>query len=53
MLFFHILFQRRFGRVSSVHFQGLMIKGEVEKSNYKNYHKQITTRDSGNVQSHN
>ena len=52
MLFFHISFQRRFGRVSSVHFQGLMIKGEVEKSNYKNYHKQITTRDSGNVQSH-
>ena len=44
----HILYQRRFGRASSVHFQPLMVK----KSRYKHYNKRITTRDNGNVQSH-
>ena len=43
----HILLQRRFGRVSLVHFQALMMK------NYKDYNKQIATPDNGNVQSHN
>ena len=38
----------RSGRLFSVHFQALMIK-EV---NYKDYNKRITTRDNGNVQSH-
>ena len=45
----HILFQRRFGRVSSVHFQVLMMK----KSRCKNCNWRNTTRDNGNVQSHN
>ena len=38
----HILLQRRFWYVSSVHFQDLMIKKDTS----------ITTGDSGNVQSH-
>ena len=33
---------------SSVHFQALMMK----KLSYKDYNKRITTRDNGNVQSH-
>ena len=39
-----MLFQRRFGRVSSVHFQALRKK----KLSYKYYNKRITTRDNGN-----
>ena len=44
----HILFQRCFGRVSSVYLQALMMK----KLNYKCYNQRITTRYNGNVQSH-
>ena len=44
----HILFQRRFGRVSSVHFQALMMK----KLGYKGYNERITARDNDNIQSH-
>ena len=44
----HILFQRRFGSVSSVHFQALMMK----KLSYKDYNELIITRDNGTVQSH-
>ena len=39
-----MLFQRRFGRVSSVHFQALRKK----KLSYKYYNKRITTCDNGN-----
>ena len=44
----HILFQQRFRRVWSVHFQALTIK----KLRYRYYNKRITNRDNGNVQSH-
>ena len=37
-----------FRRVSSAHFKGLMMKN----ISYKDYNKQMTTRDNGNVQSH-
>ena len=43
-----ILFQQRFGNISSVHFQALVMK----KVKNKYYNKQITTRDNGNNQSH-
>ena len=42
------LFQGFFGRVSSVHFQALMMK----TLRYKCYNKRIKTCDNGNVQSH-
>ena len=42
------LFQRRFERVSSVHFQVLMVK----KLRYKYYNERITIPDNGNVQYH-
>ena len=45
-LIWHILFQRQFGSVSSVHFQALMTKELM----LKYYNKQITTRDNGNAQ---
>ena len=44
----HLLFKRYFQRVSSVHFQTILMK----KLRYKYYNKRITTRDNGNVQSH-
>ena len=44
----YILSKRRFRGVSSVHFQTLWWK----KIRSKYYNKQITTRDIGNVQSH-
>ena len=43
----HILFYWPCEHISSVHFQALMVK----KLSYKYYNNQITTRDSGNVQS--
>ena len=43
-----ILFLQCFGRVSSVHFQALMMK----KLSYKDYNKRITTHDNGIVESH-
>ena len=42
------MFQWRFERVSSVHFQALMMK----KLSYKYCNKRTTTRDNHNVQSH-
>ena len=42
----NILFQWRFGHVSSVYFQNLMMK----KLSSKYYKKRIITRDNGNVQ---
>ena len=42
------MFQWRFERVSSVHFQALMMK----KLSYEYCNKGITTRDNRNVQSH-
>ena len=44
----HVLFQRHSGRVSSVHFQALIIK----RVKLPVLHKRIATRDNGNVQSH-
>ena len=44
----HILFQRRFRRVSSVHFQALI----MQKLSSKYFIKRITTHDNGNAQSH-
>ena len=44
----HILFKGRFGRLSSVHFQALMMK----KFRNKDYKERVTTRDNGNVQSY-
>ena len=43
-----ILFQQRFGHISSFHFQVLVLK----KVKNKSYNKQITTHDNGNNQSH-
>ena len=44
----HILFQQRLERVTSVHFQALMMK----KLRCKYCNKGITTRDHGNASSH-
>ena len=42
------MFYSSYSSDSSVYFQGLIMK----KLSYKYYNKRITTRDKGNVQSH-
>ena len=44
----YFIFQQRFGRVSSIHFQTLLMK----KLRYKYFNKLIRTCDNGNGQSH-
>ena len=39
------ILERRFGRVSSIHFHALMMK----KLSYKDYNKQIKTREKSDV----